>query len=96
MAKMITSGKLGTLVQGLAALGANATGEAVRRMIEEPLDYMTRHISLRHPGQQGILPDGTRFPMRIWYATPSRLASGGVAIGNRARRAFCSSPTERK
>ncbi|NCB36777.1 MAG: hypothetical protein EOM58_12140, partial [Clostridia bacterium] len=38
MAKMITSGKLGTLVKGLAALGVNATGEAVEEMIEEPLD----------------------------------------------------------
>lgn len=62
MAKMITSGKLGTLVQGLAALGANATGEAVEEMIEEPLDYMTRHISYavqdsREPGSMEPLPD---------------------------------------
>jgi hypothetical protein len=62
MAKMIASGKLGTLVKGLAALGANATGEAVEEMIEEPLDYMTRHISYaiqdsREPGSMDPLPD---------------------------------------
>jgi hypothetical protein len=62
MTRFTTSGKLGSLLQGLATLGVNATGEAVEEMIEEPLDYLVRHTSYaiqdsREKGSLGPLPD---------------------------------------
>jgi hypothetical protein len=62
MTRFTTSGKLGSFLQGLAALGINATGEAVEEMIEEPLDYLVRHTSYaiqdsREKGSRDPLPD---------------------------------------
>lgn len=62
MTRFTTGGKLGSLLQGLAALGVNATGEAVEEMIEEPLDYLVRHTShaiqdSREKGSLEPLPD---------------------------------------
>ena len=62
MTRITTSGWLGSLLQGLAALGVNATGEAVEEMIEEPLDYLVRHTShaiqdSREKGSLEPLPD---------------------------------------
>ena len=100
MAKLITNNKLAPLVQGLASLGANATGEAVEEMIEEPLDYMTRHIAYavqdsREPGSMEPLPDeslvrntleaGLRgFASAIVLGGPSAVMDGKTTIDQQA------------
>jgi len=100
MAKLITNNKLAPLVQGLASLGANATGEAVEEMIEEPLDYLTRNISYavqdsREPGSMEPLPDeslvrntleaGLRgFASAIVLGGPSAVMDGKTTIDQQA------------
>ncbi|MGE4465835.1 hypothetical protein, partial [Sphaerochaeta sp.] len=62
MARITTSGWLGSLLNGFTKLGINALGEATEEMIEEPLDYLVRHTShaiqdSREKGSLEPLPD---------------------------------------
>lgn len=62
MARITTSGWLGSLLKGFTKLGINALGEATEEMIEEPLDYLVRHTShaiqdSREKGSLEPLPD---------------------------------------
>ena len=93
-AKLIGSGKLGTFIQGVAALGVNATNEAIEEMSEEVAEYLVRHVSYAWQETRGPIdpmPDENLmrdtlqaglmgFGSAIVLGAPSAMMDSGISI----------------